>query len=113
MSIKVSKADIRPILAASFPQYSGRKFAIEPAERVTLHDLNWGGGTRNEYIAVRFDGSSSRLVSAAPWVEYREGVTVELPKDTLIVQHTDFCGHDLGIRIYAHPSLMPKFLKEG
>ena len=109
-AIQVSKKDVRPILEASFPDYRGRKFWIVPVERITLHDLNWGGGTRNVYIAVRFDGSHSRLVAVAPWVEMREGMTIDLPLDALLVEHSDFCGHDMGIRIYCHPALMPRLL---
>src|SRR3972149_13848 len=109
-AIKVSKSDIRPILAASFPDYAGRNVRIAPVGSVTLHDLNWGGGTRNEYVAVKFDGSHSRLSPVAPWYETREGMTVDLPIDAILVEHSDFCGHDMGIRIYCNPALMPRLL---
>jgi len=109
-AVKVSKRDIAPILAASFPEYKGRTFRVVPIEKVTLHDLNWGGGTRNEYVAVKFDGSHSRLTPVAPWVEMREGATIDLPLDALLVEYSVFCGADLGIRIYCNPAVMPRLL---
>ena len=111
-SVKVSKKDVLPILKASFPGYTGRKFRVVPVERLTLYDLNWSGGTRNQYVAVRFDGSSSHLVPTAPWAEYREGAVVDIPEDVIVVEHSDFCGSDMGIRIYCHPNRMPKLLHD-
>ena len=112
--IKVSRKSVKPILDSTFPDYRGHKVRVQFAESVTLYDLNWSGGTRNQYASVRVDGRIGHVSNAAPpWDNPIEGLSVRIPVDTLIVQHSDFCGHDCGITIYAHPSLAPRFLPAG
>lgn len=108
--MKVKKADVKPIVQATFPNYRGRTFEIEFTPKVTFHDTNWGGGTRNLYTAVASDGRSIKLGVPAPWQNAVEGKTMDLPEDILIVKHTVFCGKDLGITIYANPVHLPKWL---
>lgn len=109
-TMKVKKAQVKDILAATFPGYKGRTFKVEFAPTVTFHDTNWGGGSRNKYIAVKSDGRTAMLHVPAPWVNTIEGKTIDLPKDVLMVKHTVFCGKDLGITIYASPVHLPKWL---
>jgi hypothetical protein len=109
-SLKLKKAQIRPILEVTFPGYKGRTFSLTFRERFTFHDLNWGGGTRNHYAFVRSDGESVHLRVPAPWAHDLEGRTVDVPTDLLIVEHCTFCGKDLGVRVYAHPAHAPKWL---
>ena len=111
--IKITKAQIKPILVRTFPEYTGRKFALEFAERITFWDLNWGGGTRNQYIAVRADGAVAGVPAPAPWDNPYEGLTVNLVPEVLIIKHSFFCGRDMGITVYAHPSYAPKWLGPG
>ena len=108
--IKLKKAQVKPILAATFPKYKGRTYEIEFAPTITFHDTNWGGGSRNYYAFVNADGRTGHLVVPAPWNNTAEGETVEIPADVLIVEHCIFCGKDLGIRIYANPVHLPKWL---
>ena len=109
-AIKVRKAQVKDILAATFPEYQGRKFRVEFAPTVSFYDTNWGGGSRNVYVAVGSDGRTVRLNVPAPWVNTVEGTTMEMPQNILIVKHTIFCGKDLGITIYASPVHLPKWL---
>ena len=44
-SVKVKRSAVKPLLAATFPDYRGRKIRFEFVERITYHDTNWGGGT--------------------------------------------------------------------
>lgn len=109
--IKVKKADVRPILAITFPDYAGRSFEVELTDRVTFHDTNWGGGSRTYYQAVSMGkGKAMGVPAPAPWVNPFEGKTVELTPDIVVVAHRIFCGHDLGIVFYAHPTTAPKWL---
>jgi len=73
-------------------------------------DTNWGGGTRNYYKFMRTDGQVASMPYAAPWNNQYEGLRVDIPVDMMVVEHTIFCGHDLGIRIYLHTSHAPKWL---
>ena len=103
--IKVTKAQVKPIVAATFPEYSGRKYRVEFSETVCFYDLNWGGGTRNTYRAIKMSNAQvAQVPSGSPWNNPIEGKTVDLPEDVVVVQHTIFCGQDLGLTMYAHPS---------
>lgn len=113
ITLKLNKSQVRPILARSFPSYKGRKFAIEFTTRVTFYDTNWSGGTRNQYVAINANGKVAGFSAPAPWNNPIEGMTIDLPEDVLIVEHSDFCGHDMGIRIYANPCHLPKYLPAG
>ena len=110
--MKVRKADVWPVVRAAFPEYNGQKFAVEVKERLTLHDLHWDGGTRNEYVAVKLaSGESSRAkVANAPWSERAEGASVDIPPGIAIVEHSIFCGKDIGIRVYLNPANAAKLL---
>lgn len=111
--MKVTKKEIRPIVMATFPDYKGRKFTVHACSHMKLWDLNWSGGTRNVYIAVQRKGMATcRVVPQAPWMETREGVAFALPTNAVVVRHTHFCGKDLGITVYVHPSMMPQLLPE-
>jgi len=111
--LKLNTKQAKPIVGQVFPNYKGRKFRIEFTKTVTFHDTNWGGGTRNYYAAVTADGRAGNMHVPAPWVNPVEGKTVPLPPDVLLVEHAIFCGKDLGIRIYANPCHLPRWLGDG
>ena len=108
--IKLTTAQARTIVQATFPDYKGRKFSIEFRESITLYDTNWSGGTRNQYCVIASNGKTALLHVPAPWVNMVEGQTVEIPLDAMIVCHSYFCGKDCGITIYAHPAHAPKWI---
>lgn len=105
--MKVAKSLVRPIVAATFPAYDGRKFYVEVCETTNIYNLNWCEGTRNQYRAYRIsDGrvESPGLEHNAPWKQPAEGATVQVPPGILVVCHSHFCGRDCGITIYANPA---------
>jgi len=107
--MKLSRKQAKPILNASFPDYSGRKIKLVETDHVTLCDLNWGGGSRNYYCLLRAsDGAAMHYEPAAPWAEMNEGSRVALSPRVLVVEHSIFCGQDCGITIYAHPEAMAR-----
>ncbi len=110
--MKAHRKQVKPILEITFPDYTGRKITVEPKERITFYDCNWSGGTKNEYKAIRNDGETSTLPTPAPWVNPFEGKTVDMRPDIIIVEHSYFCGKDIGITIHIHPDLLPKMLNE-
>lgn len=109
-TIKVRKSEVKDILRATFPDYRGRKFRIRFTERVWIHDLNASGGTINRYRALGVNGDMRTVPAPAPWANPYEGKDVTLTPDFVIVEHSMFCGSDLGITIYAHPNHTPKWL---
>ena len=110
-TIKVARKQVAGVVAAAFPEYRGRKFWVEFSPTVTLWDLNWSGGSRNVYKAVRADGAiGGGPVAAAPWAHGFEGATVPVPEDVMVVRHSTACGQDCGITITVHPANAPKWL---
>jgi hypothetical protein len=113
-AIAVKPADVKHIINATFPQYRGRKVKVVASESVTLHDLNWGGGSRNQYsactIAGEWTGNTSRFNACAPWVNHAEGASIPIPAGHIVVEHSIFCGRDCGLRLWVNPADMPKLL---
>ena len=105
---KVSRRDVDAIVRATFPNYRGRKFRVALADHVVLSDLHWSGGTHSEYKFVRIDGKVMALdfSGVAPWSHDMEGRCVSLPPHVACVEHTQFCGSDLGLRITFNPANM-------
>lgn len=114
--IPVKRASVARVVDATFPQYKGRKIALEPARSVNLNDLNWSGGTRNQYRTCTLDGlavgGSDRYALMAPWANPAEGVTLSLPPGFLVVRHGMFQGRDVGLTIYVHPDDLAGLLPE-
>lgn len=104
--IRVRKAQIRPLVEATFPEYRGRTFTIEFTDTVGFYDTNWSGGTRSTYRVVQMVGGAVRALPQhfPPWDNPIEGQRVPLPEDVVVVEHAIFCGKDMGLHLYAHPS---------
>ncbi len=113
-TISVTRKDVPAIVNNTFPDYRGRKIKIRPADKVTLHDLNWSGGSRSQYrtctIAGYAIGSADRYNMAAPWAHQAEGASVPIPQGVVVVRHSIFCGKDTGLTIYVNPADMPKLI---
>lgn len=119
-AIAINKAAARPILALvpQLASYRGRKFKIEASERVQISNVNWDGGSRSYWFAVNtVTGHASPLsVQAnhvAPWRHNLECAEIDLPQGAVIIEHSIFCGHDMGLRFYVNPLDMPKYLVGG
>ena len=111
----VKRNDVTQIVNATYPEYRGRKIRIGAAEKVSLHDLNWSGGSRSTYRACTLEGeilgSSAKFNAMAPWDSRQvEGQSLPLVPGACVVEHSIFCGKDSGLRIYVHPADMPKLL---
>ena len=90
-TIKVRRAEVAPLVAATFPAYKGRTFRVQIAEKVGLYDINWFGGSRSQYRAATLSGeplgSTDRFSTMAPWDHQVEGTSHAYPVDT----HTRKC----------------------
>jgi hypothetical protein len=89
--------------------YTGKKFAVRVCESMTIpSDAGlWSGGSRDLYRVVRFaDGASVTMPGQAssPWDAGRRDQTITLTPDLCVVRHSDFCGKDMGLTFYIHPS---------
>lgn len=93
--------------------YHGRKFQIVPAESMTLSSY-WDGGSRTYYAVIsQVPGEIQSVMigeCGGPFQPPPSKVT--LNPQTMVVSHHIFCGEDLGLTFYVHPSVLPKYLPE-
>lgn len=101
--------DPKQVPTALRGSYTGRKFSVIVTESVTLHDTTWSGGTRSAWHALDLaTGHFSPNVTASSTPPgFRgtcaDGQEVPVREGTSIVEHTIFCGKDMGLRFYVHP----------
>lgn len=89
--------------------YDGKKFKAHVCEQMTIPMTAglWDGGSRDKYSVIRLvDGAEISPIShnAAPWNSERRDVTVQLEPGIAVVEHSMFCGKDMGLTFYVHPS---------
>lgn len=110
--MKVRKQDVWAVVERAFPEYRGRKFALRARGSVVLSDLHWSGGTRNQYCAVALDdsGRANALQLPAPWFHNAEGAECVIPEGWAVVEHTHYCGKDMGITVHVRPDAVAKLL---
>ena len=107
-AIYIDPKQAAPIIRATFPSYNGKHCKIRAQDRVTFNGLNWSGGSRSTYRACRLDGtpieSQHDMSAPPPWSNPFEGKTVSIPAGCAVVEHSIFCGKDMGLTIYAPPA---------
>ena len=89
------------ILAATFPDYRGRKIALRAWDRPRVLNNYWDGGSRSYWRMI--DTAADRIgepTNDNPFLGDAH-TEVDLPVGWLAVEHVIFAGEDLGIRIYA------------
>jgi hypothetical protein len=60
----VKRQDVAAIVNATFGDYRGRKIRVGAAEKVSICDLNWSGGTRSQYRACTLTGQRLGTLSS-------------------------------------------------
>ena len=84
--------------------YNGRKFKAVQCDEVALTNTYWDGGTRSTWTMVNLSSGVTTTPngSAAP---ARFGGTLEsrkasIPQGFAVVEHSIFCGKDMGLTFY-------------
>jgi len=97
--------------------YKRRSLWVQPAEFVTLSELNWSGGTKSIYTAVRLADFKTvgmeYLGNPAPWDNKDEGRRVPMKPGFLLVKTGFFCGKESLMTIYVHPENMSNMVENG
>ena len=88
--------------------YSGKKFQAIVCESVTIPmDAGlWSGGSRDHYVGIDLATGESRPFpgqNASPWDGTRKETVVILQPGFAVIEHSHFCGKDMGLRFYVHP----------
>jgi hypothetical protein len=113
-AIQVSINDplIRRILKATYPAYRGRKIRIVPQRYPLNCKSYWEGGSRDYFAFVRLDtfAVASMPAQSAFDKDIRGAESVTLPSGVICVEHSIFCGKDVGIRIHVNPENLVSML---
>ena len=96
--------------------YTGRKYQAAIGDTVHMTDTSWGGGTRSTYQFIELATGRTVPVPGNPDpVQFggnMEGKTVSIPDNCAVVEHSIFCGKDMGITFHMHEvdanKLLPK-----
>lgn len=111
-SIKIPTTQVKALAKAL--GYRKRNVYVRATEEVTLYDLNWSGGSRNEYYAVRLEDlaakSAPQMNDKSPWTNHYEGAKVPLVPGMAIAITCQVCGAEGHMTICVHPADMPKML---
>lgn len=105
---------IQGICNAAFPGYAGQKFKLRTAESVDIRS-SWDGGSRDYFVFVEL--STLRATPQVPAQSAFDRPLAGHPEATVLpdgiacVEHSIFCGKDMGLTIIVNPSTMnPSFL---
>jgi hypothetical protein len=104
-STPVRRSDpmVKRLLAATFPNYKGRKVSVAAWSGPLYLDLNWSGGTRDEVVLVDVtNGRIGRLVVPSPWAAGAHD-PVGTPPGSILAVHSYFMGRDVGVTFYVRP----------
>lgn len=105
MKVKLKKQDVGSLVKLTFPDYRGRKFYLD--RRETHHFQNyWDGGSRQYVCAFAVINGHLVVREAAnfnPITDSRAHGSFEIPRNVILVEHSIFCGKDLGITLIVHP----------
>jgi hypothetical protein len=101
------------LVARCYPAYRGRKWKVSRQRAISMYDNYWSGGTKGTYTLVNMDSMEILPIgnSEAPWSALGEDKIKrrEIPLNALILKHTIFQGHDLGITFIVHPDSVARF----
>ena len=88
--------------------YRKHKVIVILSDSVTLHNLNWDGGSRREYTALTLDGlrvtgNTDKYAMMHPWNNPAEGVCMPLMPGFVVLSGGTFCGKPATMTIYINP----------
>lgn len=95
--------DFKAIVKAAFPAYNGRKIRVEKHTNNSLMTTSyWDGGSRDYFAIVNLQTMRAQQIPGInpmnPPDNWRD--TTEIPSNHVIVEHSIFCGKDVGCRIH-------------
>src|SRR5271166_5855043 len=96
-------------------EYTGKQFkaVVTDSISVPMDAGLWEGGSRETYRFVELATGRSVASPAqqtAPWSKERQEFNSPLPAGIAMVEHTIFCGKDMGLTFHVHPDSAAKLL---
>jgi hypothetical protein len=113
-AIYTNDIDVKKVALAAYPDYSGRKFKVVVETSPINVSSYWDGGSNNYFVFLRLDNLKTWEMPGQSINDVKvEGAeNVSLIPGMVCVEHTYFCGKDLGITIHVHPENAPKSITE-
>ena len=104
-----SQPVIRRALAATFPDYRGRKVRIARWDRPLHLDLNWSGGTIDQVVLIDLAaGRIAHLSVPAPWMhDHAPFDPADVEYGAILAVHSYVCGVDAGVTFYVRGDVTP------
>ncbi len=96
--------EIKAMAAKAFPEYNGRKFKLDNSGRPVNMTSHWDGGSRDTFVVMELSTGKLKPIpqNGTMFDRVSVGDTV-VPPGFMIVEHTIFCGKDLGITFHVDP----------
>ena len=97
---------------------NGKKFEMILTDKINVntHDQFWSGGSKKtQFMARLSDGKTdffNQTGSKAPWDIITENKSFLIPIGWIAVEHSYFCGKDMGYRFFVNPLDRWHFIKE-
>ena len=103
MYTKTNDPEIKRVCKLAFPEYRGRKFRYDTRIPTDLSSY-WDGGSRNSFAFVELKtGKVAPVQSNHPFFEAgRPSELKSLPAGFVVVEHSIFCGKDMGMTVYVN-----------
>ncbi len=94
---------IDAVCKAAYPDYHGKKIAIVYTDNSLNMASYWSGGSRDYWTLVRLDTMQTvGIPQQSAFDKQLGGVeSFVLPPGIVAVKHCYFCGHDMGLTVYA------------
>lgn len=111
-TVYLSPNEVPEVLRRACRGYSGRKFEVKAATSVRFADNAWSGGTKSDYWGVDLATGETFSPPRNDYGTLFTGPepTVQLEPGKAIVEHSRFCGSDMGIVFHVHPDNLAKLL---
>ena len=108
----LNSPEIKQIALAAFPSYNGRSFQVLPFSPMRLTSC-WDGGSRSSFVIIDLATLRQAPIpeNGTPFSNGGQILQIsDLPVNGAVVEHSIFCGKDMGIRIYVGESNLTKLL---
>jgi hypothetical protein len=102
-------------IRSCFPSYNSRTVQIQAAEKLTLRNTYWDGGTRSTYSLCYLSTGEQRPLPQFDPPQFggpRRPPEIELREGFAVLEHVIFCGKDLGIHFHVHPATLAPLLPD-
>jgi len=105
--------EIKVMAQKAFPSYTGRTFKLDNSGRPISLVSHWSGGSRDYYVVLQLGSNDTKAIPQNGTMFDTVNVEpISVPPGFLIVEHSIFCGKDMGITFHVNPETALTFLPE-